>query len=370
MLRVLGLGTALPKGSIEQAKAATIAATLTGGTGDRRRLLPTIYRRSGVDTRHSVVLGPGSDGSYDPSEPIQDFYLPSQNETDNGPTTAARMRLYEAHAFRLAKEAAVKALDEAKVSYADISHLVTVSCSGFEAPGVDIRLIESLGLPRSTARTNVGFMGCHGAMNGLRVASAYGAMGATVLVVAVELCSLHFQYGDVPDHMVANALFADGAAAMVVKGVAASDSNQGSELRIAAHGAWLVPDSQDAMSWRIGNHGFAMTLDRRVPEWIGEHLKPWLTEWLGEQGHRLEDVASWAVHPGGPKILKGVEDALSLEGNALAESHRVLAECGNMSSPTILFILDRMRRKGVRGPMVALGFGPGLAIEAMLLHTH
>jgi predicted naringenin-chalcone synthase len=137
--------------------------------------------------------------------------------------------------------------------------------------------------------------------------------------------------------------------------------------RLAASGTFLMPDSAEAMTWRIGDHGFRMTLSARVPELIKTHLRPWLTGWLNSHGLALEDVASWAVHPGGPRILDAVESALGLppEENAVARS--VLREHGNMSSPTILFILERMRAEGARGPCVALAFGPGLAVEVALL---
>jgi predicted naringenin-chalcone synthase len=128
-----------------------------------------------------------------------------------------------------------------------------------------------------------------------------------------------------------------------------------------------MPDSAEAMTWRIGDHGFRMTLSARVPELIQTHLRGWLTGWLAEQGLERSDIASWAVHPGGPRILDAVESALGLEPEQNAVARSVLREHGNMSSPTILFILDRMRREGARGPCVALAFGPGLAVEVALL---
>jgi len=184
-----------------------------------------------------------------------------------------------------------------------------------------------------------------------------------VLLCAVELCSLHFHYGWDPEKVVANALFADGAGAMVI----ASDGRDSSDAwQVTANGSCLVPDSEDAMTWRIGDHGFEMTLSPRVPSLVGTCLRPWLVQWLAEHGLTLRDVRSWAIHPGGPRILEAIAQALGLTPDATRFSAQVLAECGNMSSATMLFLLERLRRSGAPRPCVALGFGPGLVVEAAL----
>jgi predicted naringenin-chalcone synthase len=246
-----------------------------------------------------------------------------------------------------------------------LTHLVTVSCTGFHAPGVDIELMKELKLRPTIERTHVGFMGCHGALNGLRVAGAFtrGMAGARVLLCAVELCGLHYHYRWSPKKMVSNALFADGAAAVV--GVAPSAA-PADAWRATASAACLFPDTEYAMTWSIGDHGFEMTLSTRVPDLLARNVRPWLAAWLAECGLRLSDVASWAIHPGGPRVLSAVEEALDLPPDATAVSQEVLAECGNMSSPTMLFVLQRLRARRAPLPCVALGFGPGLATEAAL----
>jgi predicted naringenin-chalcone synthase len=233
------------------------------------------------------------------------------------------------------------------------------------APGVDVAIIEGLGLPRTTQRTHVGFMGCHGALNGLRVARSFGdgSSGHVCLVCSVELCTLHFSYGWDPDMMVANALFADGAAAVVGR----SANGRGDEWRVGGTGTFLVPDSHDDMTWRIGDHGFRMTLSARVPELIESHLQEWVVRWLAQHGLEVADVASWAVHPGGPRILTSVERSLGVDRRHSEVSREVLAEHGNMSSATILFILHRMKQLDAPRPCVALAFGPGLVVEALLI---
>jgi prepilin-type processing-associated H-X9-DG protein len=211
-------------------------------------------------------------------------------------------------------------------------------------------------------------MGCHGALNGLRVARAYieADPNARVLLCAIELCTLHHQYGWNPDQIVANALFADGSAAVVC--VPATDAHQ-SEATLSAlsSASTIVPETEDLMSWRIGDHGFQMGLSPRVPDVIRGTLRPWLAGWLAKEGVELDQVGQWAIHPGGPRILQACVEALELPSEAIAASKGVLAEFGNMSSPTILFILDRLQQQNAPGPWVLLAFGPGLTVEAALV---
>jgi alpha-pyrone synthase len=207
-------------------------------------------------------------------------------------------------------------------------------------------------------------MGCHGAINGLRVADAIAGSDplARILLCAVELCTLHYRFQWDPERCVGNALFSDGAGAVV-----GSASASRGDWQVTATGSCLLPDSTDAMTWQIGDHGFEMTLSRRVPDLISQHLRPWLSQWLGQRDIRIEDVATWAIHPGGPRILSAVEESLGLDRQATSVSRDVLAEHGNMSSPTVLFILDRLRQAAAPRPCVMLGFGPGLMAEAALL---
>ena len=362
-LVIHGIGTAVPEHFMVQADAAEMAHALAGPEGRGERTLKALYRRSGVGKRHSVLLERAA-GSM---EERQSFYDPDPAPGDQGPTTAARMARFEAEAPPLAALAARNALAEAGWEPTDITHLVTVSCTGFFAPGLDAALIDILGLSRQVQRTHVGFMGCHGAMNGLRVASSFTGADpeARVLLCAVELCSLHLAYGADPEDLVANAIFGDGAAALV--GMAPSEPRSLGDWTVAANGTILIPSSGDAMSWRIGDHGFRMTLSARVPDLIQAHLKDWLREWLAGEGLALEEVAGWAVHPGGPRILTAAEQALGLEKDATRLPREVLSEFGNMSSATILFILQRLRRESAPRPLVALAFGPGLVAEAVLI---
>ena len=365
-LAILGIGTAVPDTLVTQADALNIARALCCRTKEHETWLPTMYDGTGIETRHLCLGGDLVRDVLDGTKHSGSVFLPTGAADDRGPTTAERMRHYANSAPPLALTASRNALDSSGLPASALTHLITVSCTGFLAPGLDVALIRGLGLAPTVQRTHIGYMGCHGALNGLRVARAFtdSDPDARVLVCAVELCCIHYHYGWDPQKMIANAIFGDGAAAVVAapQRIAPSEA-----WRVTASGSCLVPNSADAMTWSVGDHGFEMTLSKRVPSLIATHLRPWLEDWLGGEGLALEDVATWAVHPGGPRILTAVEAALRLPALAMAAARAVFAEFGNMSSPTVLFILDRLRREGAPRPCVALGFGPGLMAEGLLL---
>lgn len=362
MTALLGLGMAVPRHSMDQSDAAEMAFELSGIDGDRQRAFDALYRRTGVSRRHSVLFNATEHG--DGAE--QEFFQTTAVAGKHGPSTARRMRAYERAAPELAYRASEAALRRADLDPSQITHLVTCTCSGFSSPGYDISLIDELPLSRDVQRTQVGYMGCHGALNALRVARAFceSDSDAHVLVCATELCSLHFQYSDEPQTIVSNALFADGAASAVLS---AGGGPPEQTWRLAAHGSTVLANTTDAMSWRIGNHGFKMHLSPRTPSLIQARLAPWLDSWLARHDMSRSQIASWAVHPGGPRILDACTDALQLPDDALDASWHVLSKFGNMSSPTILFILDELQRRGAALPAVAMAFGPGLTVEAALL---
>ncbi|MCA9144443.1 MAG: type III polyketide synthase [Planctomycetaceae bacterium] len=356
-ISIIGLGTALPEHTMSLDDAVAMSTELICRDEREIRLLRTMYRKARVATRrtcvpHAIAYEWIERGSPPSSSP--------------GPTTQERMALFAEHARPLATDASSRALDHAGISGADITHLITVSCTGFDAPGVDIHLFDQLGLPNTTQRLHIGFMGCHGAINGLRAARGLVAADpkAKILLCAVELCSLHFKFQWDPERMLGNALFADGAAALVLGNNETTDEVI---YKVRDTGSCLLEDSRDAITWNIGDAGFDMSLSNRVPDLISEQLKPWLTAWLAARGHTIESVALWAVHPGGPRILNAVEESLGLHSDALSTSRAILNDYGNMSSPTVLFVLQRFLEQKVTGPCVLLGFGPGLMAEVALL---
>lgn len=366
-LAILGIGTATPDMRISQRDAADLAASFTEAEPGNKRVLAAIYRQTRIRSRGSVLLDDPGTAAW-----AQTFFPPASLAEPGGPGTQARMDRYAAEAGPLAIAAASRAVAAAGIDAAEVTHLVTCSCTGFANPGFDLDLVDAIDLPTDVARTHIGFMGCHGAFNALRVAEAFVAARpeSVPLVVCVELCSLHFQYGSRSDTIVANSIFADGAAAIV--------GGHPSRRRLAGGATWgverqwsaVLPNSRAEMGWTIGDHGFEMSLSAAVPSTIGRYLPATVARGLDAAGLALADIGSWAVHPGGPRVLAAVEESLVLPAAALAASREVLADHGNMSSATIFFILERLFLSGAAGPCVAMAFGPGLTAELALFDRH
>lgn len=370
---IISIATGIPDGVIDQDVAAGVVQRL-GITKRWNKVLPKLYQKSGVRRRSSVLLGP------DHLEPDlrQSFYTPPTQTAPYGPTTAQRMEVYAQHAGPLICKTSRLAIDRAGLAPSRITHLVTVSCTGFVAPGLDHALIQSLGLTGTVQRVHVGFMGCHAMVNGLRVAQAICQAdgNAVVLVSSVELCSIHQQYSEDPEQIVANSLFSDGSASAIVVPYrqALAMHQVDPSWRMVSSLSLKVPDSADLMTWKIGDHGFQMTLSSQVPKRIEEELRVPLETWLGTLGVSTKEIKQWVVHPGGPRILDAVEGAIGLGSESLSASRETLANYGNMSSPTIVFIMEEILRRceseGLpreNGLWLLLGFGPGLHAEAMLL---
>ncbi|HTV47044.1 MAG TPA: type III polyketide synthase [Phycisphaerae bacterium] len=360
---ILGIGTATPPHA-DQTLMTDRIAEMCCTTDGQKAWLARVFLRSGVQRRGSVLID--SDNQLSKSK---EFYPPPSTSNQHGPSTAVRMRRYAAEAPPLGAAAATSALAAARTSPATVTHLISVSCTGFSAPGLDIQLIRRLGLRPDVRRLHLGFMGCHAACNALAAArdAVLADPEALVLVCCVELCTLHFAYGWNPETLIVNGLFGDGAAAAVV-GRPFSDSGGHCRVwRLRTTASRLLPESLEAMTWNIGDHGFSMTLSPEVPDLISRHLRPWCESWLAGCELSIAGIKNWAIHPGGPKVLTAAAMALGLDESALCCSRDVLAAHGNMSSATILFLLQRIAELNASGPCVALGFGPGLMAEAMLL---
>jgi len=337
------------------------------------RRLDVLYRRSGIEQRHSCLEDYGRD-------PAAFTFYPPDWEGPL-PSTARRMAAYREAALPLARTAAERALRRRPgLAPHAVTHLIVTSCTGFYSPGLDVDLVAALGLSPQVARTLVGFQGCHAGVSSLRLADAIccGDPQAVVLIVCVELCTLHFQIEPSDDNLLANSLFADGAAAVVVAadtdGVVGDWKGGGLRFTIERAGSWLAAGTEREMAWTIGDRGFQMGLSALVPRLLGVEVAGFLEGALGIAPDALAALDFAAVHPGGPAILDQVERALGLAPSLLAPSRRVLADHGNMSSPTIFFVLERIAaelaaaaatRQQTRG--IALAFGPGLTLEAAAL---
>jgi predicted naringenin-chalcone synthase len=288
------------------------------------------------------------------------------------PSTARRNDVYRQAVVPLAERAAAEALDAADLAPEDVTHLVAVSCTGFFAPGLDIALVRRLGLAPTTPRTLVTFMGCYAAFNALRVAHGFCQSDpeARVLVVCAELCTLHFRASQTLESAVVNALFADGAAATVVSSRAPEDA--AGQLAYAGARTQLDGNSMEAMTWDLGDHGFRMGLASSVPGVLAQHLPAYAEALLAPEGLTDADVDFWAIHPGGRAIVEKAQEVLGLADADVAPSLGILRDYGNMSSPTVLFVLKRMMEEAEGRPLgdgVAMAFGPGLTLEGALLRT-
>jgi predicted naringenin-chalcone synthase len=347
------IATAVPPHDVHRPFIDFAATLMSEGT--QRNLFRRMVRMSAIEHRYSFVEPIATeDGAW---EDALGLYVRGRF-----PSTARRMQLFEQFAPRLARCALDKLALGAEERRA-ITHVVVTSCTGLYAPGLDFDIIQHLGLDPSVERTMIGFMGCYAAMNALKSARhiVRSDPGATVLVLNLELCSLHLQETQDLEQVLSFLLFADGCAACLV-------SAQPRGLALDSFLALNIPDTGHLITWRIRELGFDMHLSGQVPSEIGRALKE-----LGSQVTRGADPRSidlWAVHPGGRSILDSVENGLELGPDALCSSRNVLAKFGNMSSATVMFVLEQILRRAQSGQSgCAMSFGPGLTAETMLFHA-
>ncbi len=331
-----------------------------------RRLISMIYRKSGIDKRHSVIAsfeGQGEGG----------FFAAGADGRRIERGTAWRNQVYARETRPLAVELARNLVERCPgVAAKDITHVITASCTGFYNPGPDYYIVQELGLPLATQRYHLGFMGCYAAFPALRMAAQFCRADpqAVVLVMCIELCSLHLQINEREDSLLANALFADGLGAAIVSGRPPAPGQAG--YRLDAFDSTLVPSGKEDMTWTLGDLGFDIALSSYVPKIIGANIREWIVAALANSGRSVDEVGSWAVHPGGKAIVDKVRTGLELDPQQVAASLEVLRQFGNMSSATIFFVLDELLCKpdAPDGETVcAMAFGPGLTLEMALLEA-
>ena len=316
-------------------------------SGARRGLAERIFANAGVRTRHAAVSPLLED--------VSDW------------STERRMRRYQVEAMPLGKEAVGRALTDAGVTADELGLFVVCSCTGYATPGLDILLARDMGMSPNVQRLFVGHMGCYAALPGLGTAADFVvARERPALLLCAELTSLHIQPANARadiQQIVSHALFSDAAAAVVL---IPGDRHRGYAVREVA--AVTDTTTADHMTWDVTDLGFRMGLSPQVPNVLSLHVRKLVDDLLTRQGLTIADIDGWAVHPGGPKILDVVEEQLSLPPDALAPSRGVLAACGNCSSPTVLLVLEALRRRP-RPPhhVVMLAFGPGLTLYGTLL---
>jgi alkylresorcinol/alkylpyrone synthase len=376
------IGTAVPSTIIGQDQIRDVFRSQPGLGRLAPRLIGAVFDGAQIDTRHTVIdeLGPEQPEQPEQTESADPVFYDRAEGRILRPGTGARNDVYVERSPDLFVRAAEEALAGAPgITAADVTHVVTVSCTGFFAPGPDYLLVRRLGLAPSTRRLHIGFMGCYGAFPALRAArdTCLAEPDAVVLVVCAELCTLHLRSSDDPDAIVASSVFADGAAAAVVSSRPAASGAPVLDLDVLE--TVLTPVGEDDMAWSIGDQGFDMVLSSYVPHIVEEHVDAALAPLLAAGGVGVDDIDGWAVHPGGRSILDRVESQVGLSEAQLAPSRRVLREYGNMSSATVLFILrEHLEGAGGAGAddapvtpaarrVCAMAFGPGLTVESALL---
>jgi predicted naringenin-chalcone synthase len=350
--RLLGLCTSTPPRDLTRAEWLTIARRLSPARVDAR-VLERLADRSGIDTRACACLAP----------PYGETFYPA-DDGSGGPTTTQRMDLWWSGVRDMGERASRAALEQSGCRAAAITHVVTASCTGFRAPGLEMHLIECLGLSSSVRRTNIGFQGCHAAINALAAARAIvgSEPSARVLVCCAEVSTAHFHYSDRLDQLIANTLFADGCAACVV-----GMSADASQPAIVATHSQLFPGTSGEMGWLVGDHGFEMMLGARVPELLEQSVGPWVDGALAHHDLARGGIGGWAIHPGGPRVIDAVLASLGRPAESGHHSREVLRRHGNMSSATLLFITRNLLEARIPRPWVGMAFGPGLAGELVLL---
>ncbi len=327
------------------------------------RLIDAASHHSGIEARHFVV--PDGDAAAE-----RKFY--SVNGEYVSPDTKARMEEYEKWSKLLTRQAVDALLRSTGCDPKTIGRLIVISCTGFFAPGIDYTLIEECGLPRTVKRTTIGFMGCAASLIGfssvLEAMTAAGSSPLTTLMVSVELCSIHLQTEATRDNILANMIFADGAAAALVSNDAALRPK--ARLELLETRSIVFEHSSDSMGWKIGNTGFEMVLSSDLPKIILEHAVPALKTMIASAGLTAAGIAHWALHPGGRAILDALQEGLELTEEAMQPSRTVLKNYGNMSSASILFVMKELlasRRVAAGDICCAVAFGPGLSMEVAFM---
>jgi predicted naringenin-chalcone synthase len=355
IIAILGIGTAVPDFSIDQADTSQRLAEAIKDSPDSARWAKRIFKQCGVETRYTCepnLLAPASDCRYFPRTAL-----------DEVPSTTERMQIYKRESVPLGLNAARQALLDGGVDTPEITHLITVSCTGQFLPGMDAALVQKLGLSPTVNRMPLNFLGCAAGLKAVCLSRQIvsGNSSAKVLIVCVELCTLHIQPSSKREALFAASFFGDGASACIV---GSAGPNHKEMFQLGQELSVLFPDSVEEMVWEVGDYGFDLYLSPDIPKLIGRFIPPPVERLLC--GEKMPEL--WAIHPGGRGIIDTLQDMFGLTEEQTRSSRSVLRYYGNMSSATILFVLNEMRRELKNrccGPAngIALAFGPGLTAE-------
>jgi predicted naringenin-chalcone synthase len=359
---IQNIATVVPEESYEQQFLRDRMKEYISDREATQRIIHRIYSRSGIEKRHTVIHDFNANGS-------PRFFFQKDGSFES-PSTGKRNKVYEEKAKTLYVETARKTIDEnPSIDKGDITHIITVSCTGFFAPEPGFEIIKQLSLLPSTQRFHLGFMGCFAAFPAMKMAKSFceSEPGATVLIVCLELCSIHLQASEATDNLISASVFADGAAGTLVHSKKPENSPA---FELSQFATSIAGDSEGDMAWTIGDTGFDMVLSTYVPDIIESNLAAAIQPLFVDYDLNPKQIRHWAVHPGGRAILDKVQKNLELGEKMLTSSRKILNEFGNMSSATILFVLSDILQKSQKDdaePVLAMAFGPGLTIESGLL---
>lgn len=355
----MSIGTAVPAHRHQQNSILEFMQQVYAMDAVGNRKLRFLYNHSGIDTRYSVIRDYGRPSSE------WKFYPQSEN-LEPFPSLEQRMTWFNKYAAPLSVDAIRNCL-EGKTSD-NITHLITVSCTGMSAPGLDLQVMELMDLPKNIYRTSVNFMGCYAAIHALKMADAIckAERNARVMIVCTELCTLHFQREATQDNIASSLLFGDGSAAALV----VADEDEAKGLHIDNFYAEVVTKGKKDMSWELSSTGFLMTLSGYIPELLEEDFQPLVARALKHSSSVKDEITHWCVHPGGKRILEAIHKSLQLHNGELQQSYNVLKDFGNMSSPTILFVLKEIMQSltpaAQKQKVFGAAFGPGLTMETFV----
>ncbi|SMO37636.1 type III polyketide synthase [Solitalea koreensis] len=360
---VASIATANPEFKHDQKAILDYMIRVLQSPEDERKLLSILYHRSGIKSRYSVL------SEFSKNATLSFFHQNGKPQPLEG-----RMALYHEQAGQLSIKAIERCLD-GKCTPDEITHLITVSCTGLAAPGLDIELTENLKMKSTIYRTSVNFMGCYAALHAFKQADMIckTEQNAKVLVVSVELCTIHFQNRNDMDNLTANLLFGDGAAAALVCSDKMASEKGWKGLQIKNFHSDIRFNGKKDMAWKISSTGFLMTLSNYIPDLVEAGICELVTASLKTTGNSPSTIHHWAIHPGGRRILEVIEKELKLNKNLLESSYNVLRDYGNMSSPTVLFVMKDIWNNKIDWNkdelMFAAGFGPGLTMESMVFEV-
>ena len=363
---IQSIGTAVPPFKISQELHHFILESANGISRGERLLLRSVYRNSGILSRHSVLEEFGNNDA-----PENKIFHPAGKSAQV--SISRRMEIFESFATDLCYMAVNDCLKNISLNSTEITHLITFSCTGMSAPGVDINLIEKLGLSRNIERTCINFMGCYAGINALRMAKyiVTSQKDAVVLLCGIEICTIHYQKSKSQDQLIANAIFGDGAAAAIITSSDNKVDQQYPGLILDKFYSEYEPSGIDEMAWRIGDFGFDLKLSTYVPDLIQKNIAGLINKLFEKAGLNQKNIDWYALHPGGIKILEACEKALNISKQDNSYSYDVLKEYGNMSSVTIFFVLKKYFEKLTKDDsgknILSCAFGPGLTMESMIL---